>query len=272
MSLIMMRDVLKYSPSKGSARLVELARAEAVNDERVRLGHEPLSWLSQNTAARLCNCSRSTVERSDKKLENLGRLTDTGSRRTRGVVVYRLAAPHLDDPWVLTGSGPRDLTHDGSGDLTQSDVTQTGSSADDLTQSAADLTQPGRDLTQSAARPASTVTHKPVVEPGSKPKVETDARPPAREDYPDGQEDAARVAAQREHNASVPTDPIISGLSPSSTGTAGPTPAQIEAERAEKVAELDACEKLLAEGRGGQMTKAIAVELREELGIVEVAS
>ncbi len=89
--------------------------------------------------------------------------------------------------------------------------------------------------------------------------------------YPDGETDSARVAAQRRHNASVPTDPIISGLSPSSTGSAGPTPAQIEAERAEKVAELAACDRTLAEGRGGAMTKAAAAELRQELGI-EVAA
>jgi hypothetical protein len=120
-----------------------------------------------------------------------------------------------------------------------------------------------------------TVSPKPSLEPSSKPSEKqpspSDAprlTPPV---HPGGDEDVARVEAQRLHNASVPTDPIISGLSPSSTGSAGPTPAQIKAEHAEKVAELAACDQMLAEGRGGSMTRAMAAELRDELGI-EVAA
>ncbi len=134
-------------------------------------------------------------------------------------------------------------------------------------------TMSGRQDTTSVS--PDTVSPKPSFEPSGEPSGKqpspSDAprlTPPV---YPGRDEDAARVETQRRHNASVPTDPIISGLSPSSTGSAGPTPAQIEAERAEKVAELAACDRTLAEGRGGAMTKAAAAELRQELGI-EVAA
>jgi Helix-turn-helix domain len=263
MSVRAMTCVFETSPSKGTARTVELALADAVNEERIQFGSHALAWISQSTIARRCNCSRSSVERALGQLKSLGRIVDTGQRmdgRYRGTVVYRL--PHAE------AFDPDDLTHPGG---TQSDVTQPGGGAEDLTHPGTDLTQFDDDLTHPGASPASTLTHKPVVEPAVEPaaKSETAARPPAREDstvYPGGETDAALVAAQKD---SASTRDYMAALPSAATPL---TPAQEQAERKEKEDALAACDQLLAEGRGSSLTRRSAGELREELGIEAVAS
>lgn len=189
--------------------------AELVIEQRLRAGLPAEVWASQNTIAEMCNCSRSTVERALEELKRLGRIRDTGERKFgkyRGTVVYEL-------------------------DLTQSDVTQNGSSGEaedvDLTHSGRDLTHFVDDLTHFEQRPASPVTHKPVVKPVVKPE---EASPPA------------------------------AGLSPSSPGLGGPTPAQLAAERSEDEAELAALERQLETTRHPEQTQHAIDELRERLG------
>jgi hypothetical protein len=280
MSLIMVRDVLKYSPSKGNARLVELVLAEAVNDERVRLGHGARVFLGQHSIARRCNCSRSTVERGLVELGRLQRCFDTGERemgRYRGTTVYELAAPHLDDPYVLDGKGSPDLPDSGASDA---DLPQNGASENDLPHSAADLPHPERDLPHPAVPLASPSGHVPEV-PAVKPE-KTDAPAPARQDaevvdaeivYHDGPTDAAVVAAQRD---STSTRDYIASLPPH---VQPQSPKQVEADRTaepeetreEKEALFADCERRLAAGQGSTLTRGTRDRLAAEL-CVEVAA
>ena len=133
MSVTVQRNIWEHSPAKGNALLVELALAKHVIEKRVEAGLPAEAWPSQSTLAKMCRCSRSTVERALEELKGLGRITDTGRReyrQYRGTVVYEFPLTH-------SGSATRKLT-----DFERN------------------LTHSGTDLTHSAPLPASPVTHK----------------------------------------------------------------------------------------------------------------
>jgi hypothetical protein len=229
-----MTTVLKQSPSKGNARLVELAMSHAVDEERVQSGCLALCWLSQNSIAARCNCSRSTVERALDDLKALGRVRDTGQRmdgRYRGAVVYEL----------VYAAG--DLTQS---EVTESDVTDSGSGASDLTDSAADLTHPASDLTDSAAGSDPICPPNPGVNPETNPETKPD--PPA------------------------PAIAEGSGLSPSSPGSSGFTVDQAAAERREDEAELATLEEQLTTATHSDATRRCIAELRSRLGLPDLVT
>ena len=164
--------VFEYSRSKGAARLVLLSLAKHVNEQKLEAFGEATAWPSQNTLARLGNCSRSTVQRALSELVDLGEIEDTGERRTRDTVVWEI---QLQDMEMR-----HNLTQDRSGD---DDMTQHGScgrsGSDDLTHPAHDLTDFGIDLTDPGSAPDSTLNHKQVVEVEVKKEMNKSSPPPA---------------------------------------------------------------------------------------------
>jgi len=172
MSVTASNAVFDYSRSKGAGRLVLLALAKHVNEQKLEQYEEALAWPSQNTMARLCNCSRSTVQRGLDSLVAIGEIKDTGERRTRDTVVWEILIENMRVRHDLThpGSGQANLTQDGSGE---------GSEGDDLTHPARDLTDSGDDLTHPASSPDSTLNHKQEVEVEVKKEEIKSSPPPA---------------------------------------------------------------------------------------------
>jgi Helix-turn-helix domain len=274
MGYLVTKAAWEHSRAKGNARLVLLALADQVIDEKVRAGAEPLAWPSQSTLSRMCGCSRSTVELALAQLVKLGEIRDTGTRhhgRYRGTVEWEVL-PDVDlfagDDLTDSRSGDEKESRLGAADLTENrsprpDLTESrsgeaprpsgeGHAIDDLTDSRRDLTDLGDDLTDSRRRPDRPVGHKQASKQEEEQEQKHGAAPagaPPRVPFSDG---------------------IVSGLSPSSTGSAGLTPAQQQAERKEKEESLALLDQRIADGRGSSHTRAAAAELRDELGL-EVA-
>lgn len=213
-----------------------LALASHVNQGEVERGGPWRAWPSQAQLSHELGIGDRQVRRRLENLKRAGDVCDTGEFVGRGIRVYEIT---LQPRTALTTVGENDraklttLDHmDRGGEVSKRDTGQDGPVARSI----------------SPARPDD-----PDRDPGP-------YGPPEPEgNRPENQEENAEAAC-------------VSGLSPSSTGFAAPTPAQVQAERADRLAELNACEKLLAEGRGGLRTKASVTELREELGIAEVAA
>jgi Helix-turn-helix domain len=178
MALTALEAVWGGSRSAGNARLVLLVLAWHVNEERLTRGYPAEAWPSQTTIAGMCGCSRSTVERGLHQLVELGELVDSGSRRTRGTVVWEIAI----DVLTQNESDHADLTQNGSPEE------ESQRAEPHLTHPGDDLTHPGDDLTHPESRPASPVTNKPV-----EPEVEPE---------------------NERGSAASPTDVVVDGLCP----------------------------------------------------------
>jgi helix-turn-helix protein len=130
--------VWKHSKAKGNERLVLLALADHVNEERLQAGYPWEAWPSQPTLAAWCHCSRSTVQLALAALTEREEIRDTGARKLRGTIVWELLLP--------------DLTENRSGGDAPSP---------DLTDSPYDLTDSGDDLTENRASPDRPVGNEP---------------------------------------------------------------------------------------------------------------
>ena len=113
MALTALQAVWEHSKATGNARLVLLALAEHVNEQRIKAGYPWEAWPSQSTLARMCGCSRSTIQLALEKLVELGEIADTGERRKRGIIAWEivLEASDLTD----SESGHDDMTDSRSG-------------------------------------------------------------------------------------------------------------------------------------------------------------
>lgn len=131
MSLIVTKAAKAQSRSRGNARLVLLELADHANQEAVKRGEAARAWPSQNTLARNCNCSRSTVAVALAELVELGDIVDSGLRGPKGEVKWDLTA---DLSEFRTGGAPG----------------VSGSRAD---------------LSDSRTKPVRTFGHEPVVKP-----------------------------------------------------------------------------------------------------------
>lgn len=108
MSLTAINAVLEHSPTTGTVRLLELVLASHVNEERLIERGEARAWPSQRRLAKLCNCSRRSIQERLDGLVGMGCITDTGERRGRRVVVWELLVPEWTDI-------PTSRTKEGSG-------------------------------------------------------------------------------------------------------------------------------------------------------------
>lgn len=93
MAISVTTAVWKRSTAKGNHLLVLLALADFVFEETLEDVGEALAWPSQNTLAKRCNCSRSTVELALTALAEDGEIEDTGERkwkRYRGTTVWSI--------------------------------------------------------------------------------------------------------------------------------------------------------------------------------------
>lgn len=170
MSITVTKAVWKHSKATGNARLVLLALADFVVEEKIRRGEPALAWPSQQTLADMCGCSRSTVELALAALAKAGESRDTTERhwgKYRGTVEWEVL-PGVD--LTDSESGHDDMTDSRSGG-------QVGE--DDLTDSGDDLTDSRQHLTDSGDLPDRPVGHKPVVNPVVNPAVEPGRSPAA---------------------------------------------------------------------------------------------
>jgi DNA-binding transcriptional MocR family regulator len=172
MALTATKAVWKHSEATGNARLVLLALADHVNEQRVQVGDPWEAWPSQNTLARICNCSRSSVKRALEELRELGEIEDTGERKLRGTVVYEILPDLLPD-----------MAHSGPGGAAEN--VDLAHSAPDLAHSGTDLAHSEDYLAHSGPPPGSTVNHKPEenqkLEPEERTRREHRSAPPAAE-------------------------------------------------------------------------------------------
>lgn len=91
MSVDVTKAVFAQSRAKGNARLVLHALGDAVNHEQLRTGIAGAeAWVSQVKLAKLCNCKRDTVRAGLDELVALGEIEDTGERKGREVIVWRI--------------------------------------------------------------------------------------------------------------------------------------------------------------------------------------
>ncbi len=168
-SLDLQKQIWDDPEPKGAALTVFLLLASYVPHERWKRGDAPLAWPSQNTIARKCNCQRSTVQLALEELQRLGKIRDTGMRKTRRSVVWELYPPD-DLPDTKTGAELAEefergeLTDEESGhDLTDGESGR-GVADADLTDPGKDLTDPGKDLTDEESGTGPIIRHKREVE------------------------------------------------------------------------------------------------------------
>jgi hypothetical protein len=155
MAVTATKAVWERSRSTRSTRLVLLALADHVNEQRIQAGYPWEAWPSQRTLARLCNCSRSAVQEAIERLHELGEIADTGERRHRGTIVWEVL-PDLD--WTADRSSDPD--DDWTGERSrETGETTTGPESGHVTGRFSETTGPGSPTT--GPLPG----HKPVVEP-----------------------------------------------------------------------------------------------------------
>jgi hypothetical protein len=148
-SLDLQKMVWDDPEPKGAALTVLLLLASYVPHERWMRGEAALAWPSQNTIARKCNCRRSTVQLALEELQRLGKIKDTGMRKTRRSVVWELYPS--DAPVLTDQKSSHDMTDDESSGST---------STIDLTDPAIDLTDSRPDLTDDESRTGPIFGHK----------------------------------------------------------------------------------------------------------------
>jgi hypothetical protein len=224
---------------------VLLALAAAVNQKDTERGWAWEAWPSQARLAHQLGIGERQVRRRLSNLKAAGDIRETGEIVGRGIRKYEitLGPPRSDrstldhmDRGQATPGGLPDEDHPGQiGPVDRSDPTTRPDHMD-------------RD-------------------PGLYGPTEPE------ENRNENQEENQEVARAEARDRKPPVNDFVSGLSPSSTGSASPTQAQADAELADRRAELAECERLIAEGRAGSLTVAAAAELRDELGIAaEVAA
>lgn len=230
MSVTVQRNIWEHSPAKGNTLLVELALGKHVIEKRVEAGLPAEAWPSQSTLAKMCRCSRSTVERALEDLKRLGRISDTGRReyrQYRGTVIYEFS-----------------MTHAGSPELTDSE-----SAPRELTDSEQELTHSGPDLTHSAPSPASPMTHKQ----GSKQVVKkVDEQGPAS---PSARPDISLSDQKSTENSNSPFLTSKQAL-------------HRQAERDANLADLLTLRQQLPTSRHAEQTQRSIEALERELGLV----
>jgi hypothetical protein len=156
MALSASKAVWAGSRATGNARLVLLALADFANEEEVKFCGNAEAWPSQSKLAHMCRCRRSTVQEALKALVALGEIENTGRRKRRGTIVWKL---HLHN-----------MTDFRSGQEGQ---------RDDLTDLPTDMTDLRDDLTDLPPRPDQQIGHEPVVKPEVEPEVLTVSSSPS---------------------------------------------------------------------------------------------
>ena len=217
MSLDLQKMIWDDPEPKGAALTVFLLLASYVPHERWKRGDAPLAWPSQNTIARKCNCRRSTVQLALEELQKLGKIRDTGMRKTRRSVVWELYPPD-ELPDTKTGAELAEefergqLTDDESGhDLT--DGESGGEIADaDLTDPEHDLTDPRSHLTDDESTTGPNIGHKRELETHQTDidAVEVRARASARISG-EGEDLSEELAEVEELLQSRPADQLLNG-------------------------------------------------------------
>jgi helix-turn-helix protein len=199
-SLDLQKRIWDDPEPKGAALTVLLLLASYVPHERWMRGDAPLAWPSQNTIARKCNCRRSTVQLALEELQRLGKIKDTGMRKTRGSVVWELYP--LDEPDLTDCESSRDMTDQESGEEIRTP---------DLTDPEIDLTDPRSDLTDDESRTGPNIGHKRELETNQqRDAVEMRARACAR-DSVEGEDLSAELAEVEELLERRPADRILNG-------------------------------------------------------------
>ncbi|HEX4305297.1 MAG TPA: hypothetical protein VHZ54_04620 [Solirubrobacterales bacterium] len=234
--------------------LVYLALADAANDGNYKLFGTMEAWPSQGLLAWELNSSRRAIDRALAELEAAGEIHDTGRRRGRGCVVYELTPPDPKPPYDASAEYPAPTPKSAT-------VADPGAGGFSPTPT---LESP----TPESVEPPTPI---PATEPTPKSATEPEGEPELGE--PERERRPSPAAAGRV-SASVPRD-FVSGLSPSSTGSAGPTLAQAQAERTvepeetreEKQALFADCERRLAAGQGSTLTRGTRDRLAVELGV-----
>src|SRR5262245_29266367 len=94
MSVTVNRAAFEHSRSRGTTRLLLLAYASFASEEKVKRGEPAIAFPAQSTLAKLCNCSRSTVQIHIDRLVELGEIEDTGNRHSwdqyRSTIEYEI--------------------------------------------------------------------------------------------------------------------------------------------------------------------------------------
>lgn len=150
MSLDLQKQIWNDPEPKGAALLVLLCLASYVDHERWERGEDLLAWPSQLTIARRCNCSRSTVERALADLQELGKIADTGKRKTRRTIEWEIYPSTA--PVVQSGAELAELVADMPDDGARQGHMPDGGACEENV--AGDMPHPGRDLPHPAQRPA----------------------------------------------------------------------------------------------------------------------
>ena len=163
MAITATKAVWAQSRATGNTRLVLLALADHVNEQRLQAGYGCEAWPSQSTLAKMCRSSRSTVKLALRRLVELGEIVDTGERKRRGTVVWEI---NLD-------AASADLADSEPGHSDMAEYRPGGEEeGDDLADSRHDLADLQPDLADSGQRPGRPLSHKPVVEPEEEPEGE----------------------------------------------------------------------------------------------------
>jgi hypothetical protein len=226
-----------------------LALAAHVNQRDVEGGQPWRAWPSQAQLSHELGIGDRQVRRRLENLKRAGDVRDTGEFVGRGIRVYEITLQPRSEMSGVGGDGRADLTTLGEGDRTNTSTLD-------------HMDRGGEGVRNDTGQDG------PVARSIS----------PVRPDDPDrdpGPYGPAEPEGNRKENRQENTEAAcVSGLSPASTGTAGPTPAQLQAERAEDLAELAALEVQRETTRHREATERSISDLRERLGLdpLEVAA
>lgn len=217
MSLDLQKQVWDDPEPRGAALTVLLLLASYVPHERWKRGEAALAWPSQNTIARKCNCERSTVQRALEDLQKLGKIKDTGMRKTRRSIVWELypaeGIPDFKTGAELAASFERgDLTDGGSSDDMAEDRSGGEGHSLHLTDPADDLTDPRGDLTDGGSSTGPISRHKRELEAKQQQRDagEVQARAGAR-DPGEGEDLSEELAEVEKLLKRRPADKLLNG-------------------------------------------------------------
>jgi hypothetical protein len=228
---------------------VLLALAAAVNQKDAERGWDWVAWPSQARIAFQLGIGERQVRRRLANLKAAGDIRETGEIVGRGIRKYEitLAPPRSDRTGVETEEDRSDPT-----------------TLDQMDRGGVESVMPPNETGPSVPVDRSDLTARPDhMDRPTGPNGPTEPE----ENREENREENAEVARAEARDPVPLTREFVSGLSPSSTGSAGPTPAQIEAERAEDLAELGALEAQVGATRHRETTERSIAEIRERLGL-----
>jgi hypothetical protein len=246
---------------------VLLALAAAVNQKDVERGWDWVAWPSQARIAYELGIGERQVRRRLANLKAAGDIRETGEIVGRGIRKYEITVgPRARRP----SPPPSPPRSEPSGVETEEDRSDP-TTLDHMDRGELDPEMSHDDTGQYVPVDRSDPTARPDHmdrDPGPYGPTEPEGN------RNENQEENAEVARAEARDPEPVTHDFVGGLSPLSTGSAGPTPAQLQAERADDLAELAVLEDQRETTSHHETTERSIAELRERLGLdpLEVAA